>query len=107
VSALFWASLAVFLVALIGGIAYCAVVGLRSWRVFRRAAGSLTGALEERLSQAEALADRAERVAGRTEEVLDSVARLRRSIARARVLLVAFGEVSSILTAVRRLVPVK
>jgi hypothetical protein len=104
---LFWASLAVFLVTLVGGVAFCAVAVVRGWRTFSRTTASLTQSLEERLAAAEALAARAERIGGRSEEVLAAVGRLQRSVTRARVLLTAFGEVTSLWTALRRLVPVK
>jgi predicted nuclease with TOPRIM domain len=107
VSILLWASLALFLAAVVGGVAFCAVAAVRGWRTFRSVSRSLTQSLEERLAEAEALAERAERAGARTEEVLAAVARLRRSVARARVLLVAFGEVTSLWSALRRLVPVK
>lgn len=107
VTALFWASLALFLAVLVGGVAFCAVAGLRGWRTFRDATRSLTQSLEERLAAAEALGERAERAGARSEEVLVAVGRLRRSIARTQVLLAAFGEVTSLWSALRRLVPVK
>jgi hypothetical protein len=107
VTALFWASLALFLAALVGGVAFCVVAVVRGWRTFRDTTGSLMQSLEERLAAAEALAVRAERAGARSEEVLAAVARLRRSLARTRVLLVAFGEVTSLWSALRRLVPVK
>jgi pimeloyl-ACP methyl ester carboxylesterase len=107
VTALLWASLALFLAALVGGVAFCLVVAVRGWRTFRDTSRLLTRSLEERLSAAEALALRAKRAGARSEEVLAAVGRLRRSIARAQVLLVAFGEVTSLWSALRRLVPVK
>jgi hypothetical protein len=105
--ALFWSSLGLLLAAIVGGLTFCAVTGLRSWRVFRSSGVALTHALEGLAVSAEKTAARAEALASRSHDVLPKVARLRVTIARARVLSAAFGEVTSLWAAVRRLVPVK
>ena len=105
--ALFWASLSLFLAALLLGLAWCAFTGLRIWRALRHGLGGLMHATETLLGDAEQLAQRGERLAGRSEQLLDAVSRLRRTIARARVLVAAWGEVASLLDLLRRLVPAK
>lgn len=97
--AFFWAALAFFLIA---GIAGAAFVGVRAWATWQAlvsvvAAGA---AAAERLEAATALLQaRTEQLAGRVEELDAAVGRLRRAQARARILLGAWGEVTSLLRA--------
>lgn len=106
-TALFWASLSLFLAALVLGLAWCAFTALRAWRAVRHGFGGLMRATEKMLGDAEELAQHGERLAGRSEQLLDAVSRLRHSIARARVLVAAWGEITSLLDLLRRLVPAK
>lgn len=106
-STLFWASLSLFLGVLVLGVAWCAFTGLRAWRALRHGLGGMMRATERLLGDAEELAQRGERLAGRSEQVLDAVGRLRHSIDRARVLVAAWGEITSLLSLLRRLVPAK
>jgi hypothetical protein len=107
VQAFFWIALSLLLAAFVGGIAWCAFTGLGLWRAIRSASREVLGSLERTLGEAEQLAARGEALAGKGEHVLDAVARLQRSIARARVLSAALGETTSLVSALRRLVPVK
>ena len=99
--AIFWVALAFFLVA---GISAFVLIGLRAWRAWQAfvslaAAGA---AAAERLAAAtEQLQARSEAAATRIEELNVAVAQLRRTQARARVLLGAWGEVTSLLEAAR------
>jgi hypothetical protein len=103
--AFFWAALSFFLVA---GIAGAVFVGLRAWTTWQAfvsvvAAGA---AAAERLEAATALLQaRTEQLAGRVEELNAAVGRLRRAQARARILLGAWGEVTSLLRAAQLFSP--
>jgi hypothetical protein len=103
--AFFWVALAVFLIA---GIAGAVFVGVRAWAAWQAfvsfaAAGA---AAAERLEAATALLQaRTEQVAGRVEELNAAVERLQQAQARARILLGAWGEVTSLLRAARPFVP--
>ena len=103
--AIFWVALAFFLVA---GFSAFVLIGLRAWRAWQAfvslaAAGA---AAAERLAAAtDQLQARSETAATRIEELNVAVAQLRRTQARARVLLGAWGEVTSLLKAARVVSP--
>ncbi len=92
-STVVWISLAVFCVAVAGGIAVATVRGLAAWRAFRGSRRRLEEALLEatrRLAQAE------ERVAGaaaKAAELERARARLQESLALAAMLTSVAGEV--------------
>ena len=100
-----WIGLAVFLVAIMGGLAFAGVRGLGAWRAFRsferrleRAVGETTRLLdgiEPRLAKAGDTATRLEQARARLEE----------SVATAAVLFAAFGETRALLRRVTAFVP--
>jgi hypothetical protein len=103
--AIFWVALALFLVA---GISAFVLIGLRAWRAWQAFVSLAAAGAEaaERLAAAtEQLQARSEAAATRIEELNVAVAQLRRTQARARVLLGAWGEVTSLVKAARVVSP--
>ena len=84
------------------------LVGLRAWRAwqaFVSLAAAGDAAVERLAAATEQLQARSEAAATRTEELNAAVARLRRTQARVRILLGAWGEVTSLLRAAHVLSP--
>ncbi len=87
----FWLSLAVLLVGILGGLTYAALRGLQLWRTFKRT-GKTIGAEVDRISEAStqierhasAAADAAERLRESTGRLADSRARLGVQLAAVR-----------------------
>ena len=97
--AFFWAALAFFVVAGVGGAVFVGVRAWAAWQAFVSVAAAGAVAVA-RLEHATALLQtRGEQLAGRVEELNAAVGRLRRTQARARILLGAWGEVTSLLRA--------
>jgi hypothetical protein len=88
----FWISLAVLLVAVAGGIAYCVVRGLQLYRIAKRAGGRFTAEME-RISDVTRQIERHSAKAAAAAERLDgATGRLAVSRARLDVQLAAVRE---------------
>jgi len=94
---LFWIALAFFLVAGVAGLGFAGVRTWRAWQAFVSLAAAGAAAAERLAAATEQLQARSEAAATRIEELNAAVARLRRTQARARILLGAWGEVTSLL----------
>ncbi len=105
--AFFWAALGFLVLATVGGAAFVAVQGWRTWNAFVSLAAAGGAGAERLLEGAERLAARGEGLASRVEALLAALGRLERSLGRARILLGAVGEARDLLSGVRGLVPKK
>jgi hypothetical protein len=105
--AFLWVALGVFVVACLGGLAFVGLCGWQTWNAFTSLAAAGAAGVERLVAQADELAGRGERAAARLDELHDAVQRLQRAQARARIVLAAFGEVTSLLRAVRAFAPQK
>ena len=103
--AIFWVALAFFLAAGISGLVLVGLRAWRAWQAFVSLAAAGDAAAERLAAATEQLQARSEAAATRIEELNAAVARLRRTQARVRILLGAWGEVTSLLGAARILSP--
>ena len=103
--AIFWVALAFFLAAGISGLVLVGLRAWRTWQAFVSLAAAGDAAAERLATATEQLQARSEAAATRIEELNAAVARLRRAQARVRILLGAWGEVTSLLRAARMFSP--
>jgi outer membrane murein-binding lipoprotein Lpp len=95
--AFFWAALAFFVLAGVAGAVFAGVRALATWQAFVSFAAAGAVAVERLEATTAELEARSDELAGRVEELNAAVGRLRRTQARARILLGAWGEVTSLL----------
>jgi hypothetical protein len=103
--AIFWVALAFFLAAGTFGLVFAGLRAWRTWLAFVSLAAAGAAAAERLAAATEQLQARSEAAATRIEELNAAVARLSRTQTRVRILLGAWGEVTSLLRAAHVLFP--
>jgi hypothetical protein len=106
-SAFFWAALAFFVAAGVAGTAFLGRRAWRAWQVFLSMAVAGEAGAERLAAATERLVAQSEETAARLDELTVALERLRRTQARARILLGAWGEVTTLLRAANILTPRK
>jgi hypothetical protein len=100
-----WAGLAVFLVAVLCGIAFAGLRGLALWRTFRSFERRFEAAVAALTRLVDGIEPRVARATASAERLEEARARLEESTASARILFGAFGEALALLRRVTALVP--
>jgi hypothetical protein len=88
----FWVSLAVFVVGLVGGLAYAALRGFRMWRNLKRTSGVLTAETDRIARVADEITAQLDRASASGTRLGESGERLRGSVARLQVQRAALEE---------------
>ena len=88
----FWISLAVLLVALVAGIAYCVLRGLQLYRNAKRAGGQLTAEMDRISEVTRQIERQSAKAAAASERLNSATGRLAQSRARLDVQLAAVRE---------------
>jgi len=102
-SALIWASLAVFLVASIVGLVFAARRGLAAWRTLRACQRTLEPAIADMNARVEAMQTRVEAAPGSSARVERATQRLQKSLEEARIISEAFQDARPLVRALRLL----
>jgi hypothetical protein len=97
-------ALAVFVVAVVAGIAVAAVRGLALWRTFKRFRRTVLAGAEEMNRRVALLQRRADSLPAKAERLDEARASLEHSLAEVRVITGAFGEVAAVFHAARTFV---
>jgi hypothetical protein len=106
-SAFFWAALAFFVAAGVAGTAFLGRRAWRAWQAFLSIAVAGEAGAERLAAATERLVAGSEETAARLDELTVALERLRRTQARARILIGAWGEVTTLLRAANILTPRK
>ena len=88
----FWISLAVLLVALVAGVAYCVIRGLQLYRDAKRASGTITSEMAQISEVTVNFERQMEKATAATERLQDASGRLALSRARLDVQLASIRE---------------
>ena len=102
-SALIWASLAVFLVASVADLAIAARRGLATWRTLRSFQRRLEPAIVDMSARVEAMQTRVEAAPGSSVRLERATQRLQKSIEEARLISEAFQDARPLVRALRLL----
>ena len=100
-----WSGLAVFLVAVLGGIALAAVRGLAAYRAARAFEERLNTAMAETTRLLDGIEPRVAKATATAARLEEARARLQESTATMSVLFAAFGEAVALLRRVSAFVP--
>jgi hypothetical protein len=92
-----WGALAVYVIAIVGGLAVAGVRGLRTWRDFRRARRIFTRRLGEVSRGVEGMETRLDHLDTSSARLARARARLQQSLAGASVIADAIGDVQAAL----------
>jgi hypothetical protein len=93
-----WICLLFLVLALVGSGALAVVRGLRTWQVFRRVTGALSGAVDDVMRRGEAAEEHALALAEKSERLSSAIAHLQRSLAELAILRSAFANARSSLS---------